>query len=99
MVRTIPRAKSPLTHWQRAVLADYASGYQLKEVATRHYVSYKVVLKTTEKIKNILGAKHLGQAIIIAYTLGYLSLPDENGGCSPRTPWEDNNWGIDKNMV
>ena len=86
------RKSQPLTQWMRTVLADYASGYELKEVAEKHYVSYKSVLRTTQKIKERLGAKHLGQAIIIAHHLGYLTHPDTKGRCFPASPWEDNDF-------
>ena len=87
MARVIP--KPQLDEWQRSVLADYASGEELKDIAKKNYVSYKVVLRTTQKIKKILGANHLSQAILMAYAWGYLTLPNNEGKCYPTIPWEE----------
>lgn len=61
------------------LLADVASGLTLREASKKQYFSYAKGRKLSEKIHAILGSKNLAQAVLIAYSFGFLSLPAEDG--------------------
>lgn len=57
------------------LLAGYANGYQLKEMAAEKYVSYSTATNTVYEAKRRLEAKNLAQAVVKAIGKGYLSHP------------------------
>jgi len=60
------------------LLAGYANGQQLKEMAADKYVSYSTATNTVYEAKKRLGAKNLAQAVVKAMGQGYLSHPTGN---------------------
>ena len=57
------------------ILAQHASGYRLKEIAGRVYLSYPRVTGIAGEAKRELGVQTLAGAVIRAHALGYLSHP------------------------
>ena len=57
------------------ILAQHASGYRLKEIAGRVYLSYPRVTGIAGEAKRELGVKTLAGAVLRAHKLGYLSHP------------------------
>ena len=63
---------SPL---MQTLLAGYANGSQLKEMAEDRYVSYSTATNTVYEAKKRLKATNLANAVVKAMGKGYLSHP------------------------
>jgi len=57
------------------LLAGYANGKQVKEMAKERYVSYSSATQTVAEAKKRLNARSLAHAIVRAQGLGFLSHP------------------------
>lgn len=72
MGTTIRPKLSPL---MLTLLAGYANGKQVKEMAKDRYVSYSSATQTVAEAKKRLHARSLAHAIVRAQGLGFLSHP------------------------
>ncbi len=59
----------------KTLLAGYANGKQLKEMAEDRYVSYSTATNTVYEAKKRLEASNLAQAVVKAMGQGFLSQP------------------------
>lgn len=71
----MPKERPLLSPLMKTLLAGYANGNQLKEMAQQRYVSYSTATNTVYEAKRRLGAKNLAQAVVKAMGKGYLSQP------------------------
>lgn len=85
--RTIRDAKRPvLTSLESRVLARYASGARMAEIAAEEFRSERQMDRISEIIKEKLSAENLAQAVLIAHQLGFISDPDDNLVVSSKSP-------------
>lgn len=71
----VVRERPLLSPLMQRLLAGYANGKQLKEMASEQFVSYSTATNTVHEAKKRLRARHLAHAVIRAHGLGYLSHP------------------------
>jgi DNA-binding NarL/FixJ family response regulator len=69
------KERALLSPLMQTLLAGYANGKQLKEMAEDRYVSYSTATNTVYTAKQRLEAKNLAHAIVKSIGLGYLSSP------------------------
>lgn len=60
-----------------------------KEVAKLLYVSVSDIGNCVQTVKKKLGGRTVAACVIRAYSMGYLTGPDEEGRISPHSSFED----------
>lgn len=75
MAQTVRKPRPLLSPLMQQLLAGYANGRQLKEMAADRYVSYSTATNTVYEAKKRLEASNLAQAVVKAIAKGYLSHP------------------------
>lgn len=71
----MPRNKPLLTKTMLKILAHHASGLNFKEVAAKIFVSYSAVTNTMYEARQRTETKTIGELIMKAHAMGYLSHP------------------------
>jgi len=64
-----------LTPLMLQLVAAYASGKDLQEIADERFVSYSSASQTVGEAKKRLGARHLAHCVVLAQAYGLLSHP------------------------
>lgn len=78
-----------LTPSQALFLARYASGATLDEIARETFRSMRAIERMSHGVRKQLNVETLAQACLVAHSLGYISLPDENGIVHAHSPFTE----------
>lgn len=83
------RQPPSLTPRQARILARYAAGATLAEIAEEEYIGRKKINREMDSIKAKLGVPNAVATIMAAHVHGYISHPDEAGVIIALSPFRD----------